>query len=169
MEGENFLSCIAQLGIAVAGFAGILTIFKKRSKEWLPNEFAGMKLIVAFSFGMTAISLTAFPIFFIYEENSFTWKVCSLILALFLAYEVIVQFRLKITLTKIGFGPRGAMRFNIVVLILPTILSILNFTNAFIGEFTIFGFGLLLMLFITMQQFSVFLISFQNIKPGNNE
>jgi hypothetical protein len=72
-----FLLTAAQIGLALAGFAGLVTVFRKADREWIPQEVAGMKLIFEHTFADVFFSLLPFPIFYMLESESRVWRISS--------------------------------------------------------------------------------------------
>jgi hypothetical protein len=81
MEGESFLLTVAQLGFALAGFAALLSVFRRTETRWSFSELAGQSLIIESSLSAALFALLPFPLFYVVGET--VWQLCSALLVIF--------------------------------------------------------------------------------------
>lgn len=89
LTGENFLLYIATGGIALGGFTGLLNAFRKAGRPWTPQEVVGMRLLFQHSLGAAFFGFLPFPLFATLRSEARVWLICSSVLALFLAYQLV--------------------------------------------------------------------------------
>jgi hypothetical protein len=88
MTAEAFLLALAALGIAIAGFSGLIVTLPRptssSSQTWKFNEASGVKLIIEHSFALVFLSLLPIIIFRLAGSEQIVWKIWTLISDLFI-------------------------------------------------------------------------------------
>lgn len=168
MKGESFLLTLAQIGLALAGFAGLISVFRKSGRDWIPQEVAGMKLIFEHTFAEVFFALLPFPLFYIFESEPRAWKLSSLLLACFFAFDFSINaIRLR-KLTAKGAPPRRRKAFLYIFMPVTVLSAILQVLNLFVwGSVSNYIWGLLWLLVAPSVQFFHFILSFE--QPAESE
>jgi hypothetical protein len=156
MSDGEFLLCIAQVGLTLAGFAGVIGVFRPSASIWSPQEVAGLRLILSHSFFASLLALIPFPLqrFMIDPRNASKASACFV--AAFLILAVFTQQIEYNRLHAKGYPPRR-----------PIVLFSILFINFLVGIFSItsiysdfsqlaFEIGLLWILIAAGWQFWVF-------------
>ena len=159
MKGEGFLLCIAQVGLTFAGFAGLIGVFRPSEKKWIPQEIAGLSLILEHTFAAVLLSLLPFPLFYLAETRM--WSGCSFLMSAFFIVEAVHQWRKKIKLDKKGFPPRRPKLLYLTFVVPSLILFLLELINGFRWMLpSVYMFGLLWLLIAAGVQFLLFVSFF---------
>ena len=96
MIGESFLLGVAQIGMVLAGFGGVVAVFRHTHQHWLSREIMAVRFMFEHSFAVVFFSLVPFLFLYASIADVFIWKLVSFFLALFLVFEIwITSFRLK--------------------------------------------------------------------------
>src|SRR4030088_3018256 len=109
MEGAAFLVAIAQIGIVVAGFAGLAASFQDRTR-WDPAEWITLQTLVVASLAVVFFALLPFIPFYAWHDEQLSLRLASGGYAL---YAVQVFLRRVLALRRAG-APRAAYRFLIL-------------------------------------------------------
>lgn len=125
MLDEAFFLNLSLLGLTLAGFVGLTAALHCAGRTWLPQEIVGIKLVLEFSLGASFFALL--PILFSQSlrDTALVWRVCSILLALFLAFELDVQRRRIRRLFRSGYPPRAPV-FALGLLFPGTILALVG-------------------------------------------
>jgi len=151
------LFTVAEVGIALAGFSGVVAILGRRSAgEWSDPDWLRFAMLLAFSFGAVVFSFLPTLILALGASPPSTWAACSLLLALFLvlAYVVVVRRVSQIGAAAASQFPRAA-GLSVAVLSAP-VLAILALNTLGIGfprSFGPFFLGLLWLVCLSGLQF----------------
>lgn len=112
MCNADFLLAVAQIGLTLAGITGILTMLRRTNKDWVLQDFIGIRIILELSFAAVFFALLPFPLQSMSIAEHRLWRSLDLLLACFwLMYVFIVHYRV-IWLRKKGAPHR---RFNILL------------------------------------------------------
>ncbi len=85
MQEIDILLTMAEVAIALAGFAGVVTAFQRRGAGGSPpGTLTRFRSMVENSLGAFAFSLVPLPFLLSGASESTTWGACSLLLALFI-------------------------------------------------------------------------------------
>jgi hypothetical protein len=91
VTGQPFFFTIAGMALSVAGFAGLLTAFR-RDEAWTPTELWRLRGIVRLSFILMFIALLPFPLFLVIGEDG-AIAITSVVVASVYAHEVLGLLR----------------------------------------------------------------------------
>jgi hypothetical protein len=154
MEGAAFLLAVAQIGIVVAGFAGLAASFQDRA-HWTPAEWVTYQTLVVAGLGVVFLALLPFIPFYAWHDEQLSLRLASGGYAL---YAVQVFVRRILALRRAG-SPRAAYRF----LILGPFLQVSAIANVAFGSMALYVFTLLLALYFATTQFRHFVLPSEKI------
>ena len=108
MSGESFFLDVAKIAITIAGFVGVVAALRhQRDEEWKHNELYGVKLMIEHSLAAVLAGLLPSVLSLAFADEATVWRLCSALLAAFLAFEVLINiFRVKHA-TAAGTPPRS--------------------------------------------------------------
>ncbi len=107
MHNVDILLTMAEIAIALAGFAGVATAFLRRGAgSWPPGSLVRFRSMVENSLGAFAFSLI--PLAFVLAEVSddTTWALCSVLLAVFIVMRQLFSVRRSGGAIASGGNPR---------------------------------------------------------------
>jgi hypothetical protein len=86
MTGTDLLQTLAEVGITLAGFTGIVAVLGRRGHgEWEPHEWLRLAMLLTFSFGSVFFAFLP-PLLDAYDvPEPRAWSIASAMLAVFLA------------------------------------------------------------------------------------
>lgn len=95
MVGEAFLLTLAQLGVGVAGFSGLIVSLPRPtapdSASWTTREASGVKLILEYSFALVFLSLLPLTVAYLLGSEERAWEVAAWFARVVIVLETIVQ------------------------------------------------------------------------------
>jgi len=107
MHVADFLLAIAQLGVALAGFSGLIAAIRTTSSEgWHPRDIWSLTWMLGTSIG--ALMLALLPLWLSLFEgwDRVAWRASSAFACVYVLLLVAVQLRASRRLTRNGFPPR---------------------------------------------------------------
>lgn len=149
MEGETLLIGFAQIGIVVAGLAGVVASFQDRER-WTRGEWVQLQTLVVASIGVVFVALLPFVPFYLAHDEALSLRLAS---GLYALYTLQVFPRRLIALRRAG-APRTAYRN----LALAPLLIVGAVTNSVFGSLALYVLTLLIALFFATTQFRHFVI-----------
>jgi hypothetical protein len=149
MEGEAFLIGVAQIGIVVAGFAGLAASFQDRER-WTPAEWVYLQTLVVASLAVTFFALLPFIPFYLWHDQQLSLRIASGTYAL---YALQVFPRRLLSLRRAG-SPRSAYQN----LILAPFLILSALANLPFGSMALYAVTLVIALYFAAVQFRHFVI-----------
>lgn len=160
LPGESLLLTLAQIGLAFAGFSAlILTLRQESQRERSVSDVNAIKFVLEHSFALLALSLLPLVLFPAIGRPRCVWSFSSLLLAAFAGWEMVIQHQRIRAAARENAAPRrpGLMRYLFFV---PTcaLLLVQLASGIFWGSQTIYGAGLLFLLFQASVQFWVSLL-----------
>lgn len=93
MTGGDLLQTLAEVGITLAGFTGIVAVLGRRGHgEWEAHEWLRLAMLLTFSFGSVFFAFLPFLLDAYHVEERRIWAIASGALAIFVVvvYVVIV-------------------------------------------------------------------------------
>ena len=84
METQGTLLTFAELAVALAGFAGIVTVFQSRGRSWSAVDTNRLWMMLAFALATLLFSLL--PLAWMFAGRS-PWLVCSALLGCFAGFQ----------------------------------------------------------------------------------
>lgn len=132
MTGESALLTIAEVAVAFAGFASVVTVFRRRDDEgWPGQDLIRFQLMITTSLAVVFFALLPFAVHFFEASEHATWAGSSFALASFMIVLMLTAGRRVIALTRdAALNPHISLSF-IALGILIALAQALN------------GFGLL--------------------------
>ncbi len=160
MNIEGFLLTSAQVAVALAGFAALISAFRRRDNTLSASEIAGRSMILELGLAAGFFGLLPFPIdAFLNEFNLVgVWRICSLILVIFLTVWGVYNYRRAVNVAvHDGLSNGVQMSFNIVLIVINAslIANILIF-----GIAALYMAGVLYMLVAGGVQFMIFVYQY---------
>ena len=130
MTGELFFLTIASVGMSLTGFVTIVAVFLSHSekREWLPQDVAGLQLMVEHSLAAVLFSLLPSVTSLLIHNEHILWRSVSTVLALVLLLKFFVQrHRIKVY-SKRGTAPRRlkTLHFGLFLSLVVVGIQILN-------------------------------------------
>jgi len=154
MEGAPFLIGVAQIGIVVAGFAGLAASFQDRQR-WDRAEWVTLQTLVVASLAVVFFALLPFVPFYAWHDEQLSLRLASGGYAL---YAVQVFLRRIVALRR-ARSPRSSYRF----LILGPFLQLSAIANVAFGSMALYAVTLVLALYFSTTQFRHFVIPSERV------
>lgn len=165
LTGEAFLLCLAQLGLAFGGFAGVIVALRREPDlHWKPKEVAGIKFIFEHAFGVTLYALLPFPLYYWLAWEQRVWEIGDTLFAIFLALLLFSQFLKRMDLTKVGDRPSHPKLLTCAYVIPTAALCLIESVKACKGSSLWYAIGLIYVLVQAVIQFWVFLVLYTQPK-----
>lgn len=149
MEGEQLLIGIAQIGIVIAGFAGLVGTLQDR-EHWMPAEWVYLQTLVVASIGVVFVALLPFVPFYLSHDDQLSLRVASGLYALY-TFQV---FPRRLIALRRARAPRSAYGN----LALAPLLMLGATANIFLGSLALYVLTLLVAVFFATTQFRHFVI-----------
>jgi len=93
MAASGALATIAQLAMAVTGFAGLLTVFRSSRRRWHEIELVALRFLLMTSISACLLSLLPLILLEAPDSRSVPWRVCQSALGVWLLFLFIWQHR----------------------------------------------------------------------------
>ena len=94
MNAQSSLATSAEIGIGIAGFAGIAGVLRRRGQgAWTPHDIFRMRILLRGSFAVVLLSLLPIALATTAVEETTQWFVASGLYAVFLALAFAVGIR----------------------------------------------------------------------------
>ena len=94
MEYGDVFIALAEIGVAIAGFSGIVAVFGTRSAgQWTPDDRLRLAFLLVCSLTVVFFSLLPFAISALHLPATVLWRAASGLLAIWLVLADIVAFR----------------------------------------------------------------------------
>lgn len=149
MESEAFLVGVAQIGIVVAGFAGLAASFQDR-EHWTRAEWVYLQTLVVSSLAAVFFALLPFIPYFAWHDQQLSLRIAS---AAYAVYALQVSARRLRSLRRAG-SPRSAYRN----LTLAPFLILSAVANVPFGSMALYAVTLVMALYFSAVQFRHFVI-----------
>ena len=159
MEGEQVLVGIAQIGIVIAGFAGLLGSVQDRER-WTRAEWVYLQTLVVASIGVVFVALLPFVPFYLWHDQQLSLRIASGLYALY-TFQVVPRRLLALRRAR---APRSAY----ANLALAPVLIISAVANVFLGSLALYVFTLLVAIFFATTQFRHFVIPPGKVRGTGN-
>ena len=164
MTSESFFLDIAKIAITIAGFGGVIAALRHpRDQGWEANEVAGLKLILEHSFAAVASGLLPSVLYLYFSDEPEVWLVSSSLLALFLAFELLINIVRLRHATALGSPHRKFGLLLSTFLVPTTVFLFFQILNVFYwrGPVT-FAAGAVWLIVAACFQFFIFVL---HIRP----
>ena len=156
MEPSEALSTAAQIAVALAGFAGVVVVFRRESiHEWSPLDKFRLRLLLANSILPLALCVIALLFLTIVPVLTDVWRWCSGV-----AFVVFLFFGITVAMSSRRLGVRSLQGTSANVIFYlsasmgwgATLLQLYNV--ALLGAFWPFFTGIVIQLVAAMFQFA---------------
>lgn len=154
MNGESYLLTIAQVGVALAGFTGLLTAFKVSEARPLANEVVGKRFILELSLVSVFAALLPFLVYSKFPGRE--WSVSSLLLAVYLSEAMVRRLRLVRQLRDSGLTLRTPSGMVVLLTALNVFIVVLQAANVRWNFYGVYETGLFWLLSVAAYQFVLF-------------
>lgn len=159
MEGESFFLTVAQVGVTLAGFASLISAFRRRDQPLGESEITGRSLIVELGLAGTFFALLPFPIDSILTEfgRVGVWRIASAVLLVFLIGWGFINLQRFFRAARVS-GHRSTVNLFYALLIVVNIALIVNIL--LLGYAAVYMTGILWMLLAAGVQFMIFVYTY---------
>jgi len=100
VTGDSALLTTAEVAVAFAGFASVVTVFRRREHAgWAPQDALRFQLMITSSLSVAFFALLPFAVSFFGASELTVWGVSSGLLALYLALSLGLVARRTVSLT----------------------------------------------------------------------
>src|SRR3954464_162394 len=155
MEPNEALGITAQVAVALAGFAGVVVVFRPQSlHQWSPLDRFRLRLLLHNSICPLAYALVGMLLLTIKPTPLWIWRECSLFGLLFQMPGAIISFKSSRTLASAQFkGPSRTLFYGLGVLGLASlVLQVINIVK--LNLFWPFFLSIFMHLIAAMLQFT---------------
>jgi len=162
MDTEGFFLTIAQVGVALAGFAALVAAFRRSDIPLSESEKTGRSTILEMGLASTFYALIPFAIEKLLDLFGIVgvWRVSSLILIIFLVIWGIGNF-MRLRRANASHDESSGIRIDPPFQIALIPVSILLIANILVyGSVAFYMIGLLWMLFLSGLQFMIFIYQY---------
>jgi hypothetical protein len=128
---EPQLLGIAQIGLGLAGFVGLLTVIRSGTGAWEPRDLKGLALLLDHALALVAFSLLPIVGVHLIGNRKLVWQVISVAVCLFLFWEVTTNCIAALH-AKSGQGP--SLLFWVIFVPLSTIFAVTILFNVKAGR-----------------------------------
>ncbi len=89
MRDAFFFLSLAGLGLSVAGFAGLVSAFRRRDEGWTRTELRRLRTIARLSFTLVSLALLPFPFFALSGDEVLVIRLLSALLVLLYVGDIV--------------------------------------------------------------------------------
>jgi len=158
---EEFLVLVAPLGVAIAGFAGLVSAFRPQH-AWSSVEFVRLQSLVIASLGVTFFALSPVVVLFATTDQADVWRIGS---AMQLLYFAQIRIRRLRALHRAGGSFRALTTWYIDVLFYP--LVVISLINIVLWEsFAPYAAGVVFQLWVSSAFFYGFVLDLRKPAPA---
>jgi hypothetical protein len=161
MPGEDFLFTIAQVAIALAGFAGLISVFRSGEDSGTQSEFYGQSMMLELSLGAAFFALLPMPLFYTLGAEPDVWRVTSALLLAFLLAWIVLDARRGVRVQDHPLVVRVSQTLALIAVVLIQIGNIVVW-RGLAG----YAWGLLWMLLASGTQFMLFIYNYAHTRPS---
>ena len=136
LESEGTLHTIAEVAVALAGFAALVAIFRQRDTgTWTPAALSALRFMIELSIALVIIALFPIPLHLLGLEGPVMWGISSGVYA-FVSLAILTLNTVRIfKLLKSGWRPKTwgfhAVGFTVgIAVILISVLNVAIYQNS---------------------------------------
>jgi hypothetical protein len=169
MTGEHFLIKLAQIGLQFAVFTAVLPLITRGRRSLARHQLVGIKLILDHQFALLFSAMFPYLLFYwlLGRRELWVWRLASLLLGMFLAFETIAQLLRIRTLGPSVDVPTHSSKLVLYLLCLPTpAICAVQFLNVFFGSFAAYLTGAIWLLVPAAVQFWGLVVHLTRIDDG---
>jgi hypothetical protein len=94
VEFEKVFIALAEIGVAIAGFSGVVAVFGARSEgQWTPDDRLRLAFLLTCSMTVVFFSLLPFAMAALHVPAKVVWRAASGLLAIWLILADVIAFR----------------------------------------------------------------------------
>jgi hypothetical protein len=156
MIGTEALLTIAEVGVAFAGFASVVIVFRRREDgNWAPADVVRFQVMISASLSVVLFAMLPFAFIVFGVEDATVWASCSAILGAYLAVRLVRVARRSLPLVSTaGLNPFVAWP-SFAGAFLAIVLQVLNAANFLLHrELGPYFIGLLYLLVLSAVSFA---------------
>ena len=163
LEHQDYLSLIAQLAVTLAGFTGIVTVFRVREGELLSKSVINFQAMLRASISALFLSLTPYLLYSAIGDTDLAWRIGNVLVFSVMSANIYY------------FVTRGGMFRTALMqrLLLPSgaILTIANLLGAFqvLKSDVVFIIAVSFQLFVSANNFILLILSDFSSSPVRTE
>jgi hypothetical protein len=106
MRCEDLLLSLSQLGLGLAGFAGIVGVFRRSNETLVPQDFFGLRVILELTLASVFFGLIPPWAFLAFSDEPTALQLSSLLLAIFFIVDLLIEVGRLREHKRRGFPPR---------------------------------------------------------------
>ena len=129
-RGQAYLTTAAQVSLGIAGITGFLVVLRQDA-TWSPSELMGLRLIFESAGAGVLLSLLAVLLGSSCVSERKAWTAASVVLALVLAAELVLQCERWIHIGGLGASPRHPLLLILLFFVPVSALLIIQLINVF--------------------------------------
>jgi len=134
----EILGYIIEFSIGLAGFSGVIAVFKSRSQAKVDLDRWRIRNLLLFSMGPAFLCFIAIALLEITSSEVYAWRLACIIQSLFLALLIVIVLKTKGNLTEAQSSQINMPVMRAVLAIFPLISVVLFLTGLDILEFEAF-------------------------------
>jgi hypothetical protein len=139
MSSQSYLLSIAGMAAGFAGFAGLVSAFRRGGEEWTSTELWRLRLIVRFCFSAVFLAVVPIPLFALINDQRATVRIASLLIAVVIAFD-------SMTLLPYAIRTWPGDRRVFLPAAIDGAFGLLQLVNALFGSLGIYELGLIQLL-----------------------
>ena len=161
MEGSDALGLIAEVGIAIAGFAGVVAALRAPGGRIRPYAAFRIGVLIGLSASAVLLSMLPSTLHFAGVSGESIWRLSSSVMVLLILAILLGSIRMVARLTRAGEeGPPGLRFFApFIVSTYASIVALQVANVAFLQQLWPFHLGLLLMTALSLVVFAYILFA----------
>ena len=161
MEGADALGLIAEVGIAIAGFAGVVAALRAPGGRIRPYAAFRIGVLIGLSASAVLLSMLPSTLHFAGVGGESIWRLSSSVMVLLILAILLGSIRMVARLTRAGEeGPPGLRFFApFIVSTYASIVALQVANVAFLQQLWPFHLGLLLMTALSLVAFAYILFA----------
>ena len=128
MEHQEYLSLVAELAVAFAGFTGIVAAFRFRSTSWNTEELANFSTMLRASISALFLSLLPYLLHQLIENTDIAWRIASAAVAWVMTITL-VRFLSRGNVNQTPFGLYVMFPGGVIAAFI-NLLAVFNFLPA---------------------------------------
>ena len=156
MKCEELLLSLSQLGLGLAGFTGIVCVFRRSSDTWAPQDFFGLRVILELTLASVLFGLVPSWISLAPVDEPTALRLSSFLLAIFVVLNFVVEV-LRVRECRLRKVPPRHTRLLIWLLLVPEtvafaalLMNVIRWANA-----AIYAGAIIFLMFAASVQFFV--------------
>ena len=132
MAGSDALYTMAELGVAFAGFASVVTVFRRRDDgEWSSADVIRFRLMISASLCVALFAMLPSTFVFFGASSATTWATCSAVFAVAVSTISAVALRASIRVVAPGGINPVVMWATVAIGLGAILLQVLNASGLF--------------------------------------